>query len=155
MSLMDRLLQDHVKVEGPLETECWLWTGATTGANYGSVWWEGKYISVHRAAFECSNGPIPKGIWVLHKCDNPCCFNPDHLFSGTGQDNAIDMHTKGCGFIPQGERQGQSKLKEAEVLEIRRLLNEGHTQRSLGETYGVSHSIIGRIGKRQAWGWLQ
>lgn len=150
MTLLDRLLKNSVEVEGPLETPCLIWTGANNG--YGVVWWKGKYIATHRAAFECANGPIEKGFWILHKCDNPLCIRDTHLFAGTGRDNAIDMHNKGRGFIPRGELQGQSKLTENEIREIRAFLNTGlYSQQWLADNYGVSRSLIGLIGQRKRW----
>lgn len=76
---------------------CWHWIGAKQDAGYGELWcWEKrKYVGAHRVSWEIHNGPIPKGLSVLHKCDNPSCVNPKHLFLGTQKDNIRDGMKKG------------------------------------------------------------
>lgn len=76
---------------------CWLWTGCVTPKGYGYV---GPKVSsgsrfAHRISWEAANGPVPDGMFVLHRCDNPPCVNPAHLFLGTARDNTEDMVRKG------------------------------------------------------------
>lgn len=79
---------------------CWLWTGAKTEKGYG-VFGIGKETDkAHRIAWRLSYGPIPKCIFVLHKCDTPACVRPEHLFLGTNQDNVNDMIRKGRNSPP-------------------------------------------------------
>lgn len=74
---------------------CWIWTGATVRGGYG-FFWDGKRNGVaHRYSYRLKYGPIPKGKIACHKCDNPKCVNPDHLFIGTYQDNELDKYAKG------------------------------------------------------------
>jgi hypothetical protein len=75
-------------------TECWEWTAAKRGS-YGTIKINGSLESSHRVSWEIHFGAIPKTLCVLHKCDNPICIRPDHLFLGTMQDNAVDMTKKG------------------------------------------------------------
>jgi len=86
--------------------ECWTWTAGSAGApssgvKYGSFWVGGKAknggrsLRANRVAFETVNGPIPPGMCVCHRCDNPRCVRPDHLFLGTSEDNSRDRHAKG------------------------------------------------------------
>ena len=65
---------------------CIEWTGNRTTGGYGSMRWNGPPVPTHRIAWQLEHGSIPDGMWVLHKCDNPPCFNPEHLFLGTHKD---------------------------------------------------------------------
>lgn len=77
---------------------CWIWTGAQGHHGYGRIGiggHDGPTVLAHRVAWELSNGPVPEGLCVLHRCDNPPCVNPDHLFVGTQADNIRDCKEKG------------------------------------------------------------
>jgi hypothetical protein len=76
-------------------TGCWLWTKARGKKGYGQIWIVDKFIRVSRASYEIFVGPIPEGLIVMHKCDNPPCFNPDHLKAGTQKENIRDAVEKG------------------------------------------------------------
>ena len=92
---------------------CWLWTGAKTGGGYGYIRRSGKEkMSAHRASWEMHNGPVPEGLWVLHRCDTPACVRPDHLFVGTRADNMRDAHEKGridLSYVGSAPRPGRRK----------------------------------------------
>ena len=78
------------------KTGCWNWTGSKNGINgYGRITVEGKSYCAHRVSYELFVGIIPNGYNVCHKCDNPVCINPDHLFVGTRSDNMQDASNKG------------------------------------------------------------
>lgn len=84
---------------------CWLWEGTLTNTGYGHINRGGAgagNVLVHRFMWEQANGPVPDGLWVLHRCDVRVCCNPDHLFLGTPLDNMRDMHVKGR-FVPNTE----------------------------------------------------
>lgn len=130
--------------------ECWVWAGPMDKDGYGMFRAFGEQ-RVHRAAWVNFNGPIPKGMQVLHRCDNPPCCNPGHLFLGTGADNMRDKASKGRCNPPYGERTSLAKLTGTQVIIIRTLHAEGWTQRSIAKIFGVGYRAINKIVLRQRW----
>lgn len=145
--------------------ECWTWTAALRGG-YG-VFFDGKKMrQAHQVSWEFTNGYIPDGLFVLHKCDNPPCVNPDHLFLGTQVDNIRDRDNK--GRAPRGENhythvRGESvwtiredacnfaKVSKADVRVIRYQFAHGKPVGELAERFGVVKRTISRIVTRQTW----
>ena len=146
---------------------CTIFYGASVPKGYGVIWYQGRQTYTHRVAYELANGPIPDGMQVCHKCDVSSCINPTHLFLGTQRDNIHDMMRKGRGKYPgalgnlnstrkhpeivQGENNGQAKLSEHLVVEIRRAYSNGKTQVVLAKEYGVGQAQISKIVRRESW----
>ncbi len=128
---------------------CWEWIGPTY-RGYGRLWHRGKTIRAHRASWVIHHGDIPHGMFVCHRCDNPKCVNPDHLFLGTHRDNIDDKVRKGrCARLDRrGEKGGNAKLAVEDVLRIRRKLRP---QKELAVEYGVDPSTISDIQRRKTW----
>jgi hypothetical protein len=123
---------------------CWLWIGAITPFGYGKIYYDGRYKYSHRLSYEMSIGEIDSDNVVCHKCDNPSCVNPDHLFQGTPKQNTKDMIQK--NRHAHGEK--ISKLSESEVIDI---YNSNSTHESLGLMYGVNRATITKIKNGQRW----
>lgn len=139
---------------------CWLWTGATCGGKwpYGKFGPGGRGKSpqqAHRVSWKFANGEIPEGLWVLHKCDNPRCVNPDHLFLGLPLDNSQDMVRKGRSApmrapkpYNDGEKNPFAKLTTEAVLDIR---SSTETQFVMAKKYGVCPATISFVRTRRRW----
>ena len=145
-----------VDVRGP--DDCWEWLAGKTHNGYGMIGKGGRHngmLRAHRVSWELANGPIPDGLCVLHHCDNPGCVNPLHLWIGTNADNQQDMAQKGRANKARGERQGNSKLTEQDVHEIRAMLARDISQTVIAEKYDVARTTIGSINTGTNWGWLK
>lgn len=136
--LKDRFLEKTKKVGGCLE-----WTGAVNQSGYGTIW-NGRADLSHRVAWGLSNGRIPDGLHVLHKCDNRKCVLDSHLFLGTNAENVLDREEKGRGKVPNtaGSKNGQAKLNEGLVKQIRSLRNRGLKQIRIAEKFGLSQQAV-------------
>lgn len=126
---------------------CWIISGCPSRFGYKIH----SRNAAHRWAYYLTFGVIPDGMYVLHKCDNPPCVNPDHLFLGTFQDNMDDMKKKGRKAILCGEFQPGSKLTWDQVCEIRRLRASGVRSIEIGAMFGVHPNIVWRIHARRLW----
>lgn len=133
---------------------CWLWTGHKT-KGYGAISSSSdKYIAAHRFSWILHNGNIPKGLCVLHRCDNPSCVNPDHLFLGTLKDNTQDMVSKGRGHFHLGENHYYSKLKTEDIPFIKLLLENGKTLKVIAGIFNVSQGAIFCIKSGTTWKYI-
>ena len=130
---------------------CWVWIAFREKDGYGRFKFNGKNIPAHRFSWINTYGEIPKGFLVLHKCDNPPCVNPEHLFLGTQKDNIRDMLIKNRDNYSFGEKHGLSKLKDKYIPEIRNLYKDGNTIKYIAGVYEVSLMAIHRIIKGRAW----
>jgi hypothetical protein len=167
------------KVRMGLPDECWEWRASTNSYGYGKFGIVGRVLGAHRIAWELSHGPVPEGQCVLHRCDNPPCCNPAHLFLGTQADNMRDCKAKGRN--PHGERHGshlhperrargersgaytmpdrrvrgeangQSKIEADDVCAILALWHGGMLQGDIGERFGICQQEVSNIVSGKAW----
>jgi hypothetical protein len=137
--LEERFWEKVEKSEG-----CWLWTAAHNGVGYGVIGTGAKNRSrlAHRFSYELANGPIPEKTWVLHKCDNPGCVNPEHLFLGNNTSNVRDMHSKGRGWGGMGPEK---------AYEILWRWASGENRRKIAADCGVSLHVVKDIAQRRSW----
>jgi len=105
----------------------------------------------HRLSYEIANGELESKMCVLHKCDNPPCINPEHLFAGTRADNHTDMVKKNRRVDLRGEERYNSKLKNHEVMDIKIQLMWGVDQRDIAKKYGVNQTLISAIKTGKVW----
>lgn len=148
LSEYERLLK-WTQVGGP--DDCWNWLGSRKSGWHGQ--WRnaaGQIELTHRAAWRLMRGPIPSGMFVLHRCDNPSCMNPTHLFLGSQSDNCKDMWNKGRARPKQlkGEQHGNSKLTAELVRDIRSSKESGS---EIARRLSLSATTICDIRKRRTW----
>ena len=131
--------------------DCWWWTGTKDKAGYGGLGVGAGMVRAHRLSWCLHNGSIPDGIHVLHKCDNPPCVRPDHLFLGTQADNIKDMLKKGRWKPKLGENHPSSKLKVKDVYKIRQLHVDGIKRDEIAERFNIAISTVEGIIYRTRW----
>ena len=131
---------------------CWLWT-AGKSKGYGVFKLRGKIVKAYRHSWELANGPIPKGRWICHHCDNPPCVRPDHLFLGDNKANMRDMWNKGRHppISGPGELAPSSKLTNSDVRTIKEMLKNGVKQSRIAATFNVDPSNISQINRGYSW----
>ena len=156
MPTKERLLE-HIVVNNV--TGCWEWVGCKR-RGYGHTIIGSrkdgtrKTISAHRLSYLIFHGEIPAGMEVCHKCDNPSCINPDHLFAGTRQDNVDDRERKGRNNPPKVEKHAKAKLTEKDVLDIRNKRAAGKSFGKLAKEYGVCKKTIQDAVSGKHWSYL-
>ena len=126
---------------------CWEWIGAKNSEGYGYIW-TGKQTRVHRMSYELFNGDVEQNLVVCHKCDNPSCLNPGHLFLGTKADNNLDRASKSRNRNQNGELNSSSKLTSIEVIEI---YNSNLSYKEIANIYNISRQTVGLIKNKKRW----
>jgi hypothetical protein len=147
---------------------CWEWSGSRWQSGYGVFWVTARRRQrAHRFAWTLTYGAIqPETPFVLHRCDNPLCVRPSHLFVGTHADNVADKITKNRQnaargddhysrkrpeSVARGEQSGRAKLTEDQVRAIRRRVSEGEGQGAVARTFGVCLATVNDIVNRVYW----
>ncbi len=142
----------HVDKSGG-DDACWVWRGAKYWDGYGIFGMRAGHVCrAHRFSWELTRGDIPESLQVLHRCDNPPCVNPAHLFLGTPDDNVRDKMAKGRQSRSQGSKCGKAKLSEADVIEMRRIHASATVNMvEIGERFGVDRSTVSKIVNGHGW----
>lgn len=175
-TLINRFWNKVIKQNG-----CWKWTAMENDFGYGIInsgGRGGRPLRAHRVSWEIHNGNIPKGKHILHKCDNPTCTNPEHLFLGTNYDNVQDMVKKGrtCRgqkhvekmravaargnkngarthpeMVPKGETHFGAIMTNGGVIKMRQMRRAGHRVKDIALFFGISNQQTSFICNRKAW----
>jgi len=137
---------EHVAHLGP----CWVWTGtAHLGFGYGLIHHKGRNQPTHRVSWQLEIGPIPDDLCVLHKCDNPPCVRPSHLFLGTRAENIADKTAK--GRQDKGVQIHFARLNPDKVREARAMFASGSLHREIAERFGVHPATITYLLNGKTW----
>lgn len=150
LSLEEAFWSKVEKTEG-----CWQWTGATS-RGYGRLSYQSETISAHRFSYRLHGGTLTKGMFVCHRCDNPLCMNPDHLFLGTSRDTSTcrgAAHWQNASPEKRrtGARHHASKLSPKKVREMRSLYANGETVKGIAKQYGVDARTTYAVLRGETW----
>ncbi len=115
---------------------CWLWLGPEGRSEYGEVGYKGKKYKAHHLAYNLTHGARPDGLFILHKCDNPKCVNPNHLYAGTHADNMRDRRERG--------RYGDKPMVQTYALQMALRTQATQRVKQLAVERGVSESTVWR-----------
>ncbi len=137
---------------------CWPWAGSVARKRLGYGQLSDKpnktVLKAHRVSYEITYGEIAPGFYICHRCDNPVCVNPAHLYAGTARDNHLDMVARGQHIPPplrQGERSGRARVTNEQARYIRESNRRGV---DLAKEFGVAQTTISAIRNGQNWKWL-
>lgn len=148
MTLTERFWAKVDRSGGP--DACWPWTAGLADKlhPYGAFRVDNDRVSqAHIVAFELANGPVPVGKEVCHRCDQPPCCNPAHLFAGTHHENMLDAHEKGRLKQVRGSAHWAYKIDREQLVQLR---SQGLTQRQIAKVFGVSQAAVSWSLKRIA-----
>ena len=129
---------------------CWIWIGTKAGAGYGALKVNNVMVSAHRLSWTLHFGEeLHRKTFLCHRCDNPLCVNPAHLFKGNAAINMADRDAK--DRQAKGEKVGVSKLTVPQVTEIKKLLSQGVVQKEIAQAFGVSQRNVSVISQGTTW----
>ena len=145
------------------DTGCREWRGAKNENGYGRIWDGERLVYAHRAMWEVEHGPIPLGMSICHKCDNPRCIDLEHLFCATHMENMRDSVVKQRRKNGAAKRRGkpaavrgaQHELAKMTEVQVRAILVDNRPAKDIAVEYGVSVSLVYGIRNGRNWGWLK
>lgn len=146
--IKDRLIENSSIDQ---ETGCWNWNGSLINKGYGQISIKGKNCQPHRISWKVFVGEIPKGMQINHKCHNSKCINPEHLYTGTQQENIRDMDLSNRRSISFGSKCNQSRLNDGLIKIIRDSLSKGSRACDLANEFGVGRTCIANIKHKRTW----
>lgn len=120
-----------------VESGCHEWQSTIHRDGYGKFWHETGQVQAHRMAYQIYKGEVPEGLWVLHKCDNRKCVNPEHLYLGDAKQNVSDMHTRGR-FV------GRTKFGLDLVEKAKAMYAEGRSQQAIADELGINQTTVSK-----------
>lgn len=152
-------IADRVKAATDVQpTGCWNWLGAKDKRGYGFIYYGGRNQRAHRIVYLLGHGDIPVGMYICHRCDNPSCVKPEHLFLGSPAANYWDARRKGrmprlerVPYDTSGENNGQAKLGADDVRRVRILRQNGAQLLAIAERFGISRTQVHNIITRKKW----
>ena len=146
----DRFFDKVIKKPG-----CWAWGGHINEHGYGRMLSSEPrtLILAHRASWVIHCGPIPSGLLVLHRCDNPGCTKPSHLYIGTQSDNMRDRALR--TWRPIGEKHPRTHLKDSDIAKIRKLHREGNPPKDIATVFCITRTAVYDITQRRCWSHIQ
>jgi hypothetical protein len=136
------------------EDECLIFIGSRNYKGYGRMHNRNEQF-MHRFSWFIHNGPIPKGMHVLHHCDNPPCCNPKHLWIGTNKDNSDDKFRKNRFRIVSGENHPSSKISEEQAQKVAAMITDGKTSHEISLELGIARHNIYGIKSKKIWKHLE
>lgn len=145
MTLEEKLRRPN----GSTDEECWV-RGDNRKTRYSNLKHEGRTTGLHKASYQFYVGEVPAGLQVCHTCDNGHCYNPKHLFLGTGQDNMTDKVKK--GRCPRGENHGRAIITESQALAI---LFDPRKAKEIAKELGVGRHVIDTLRRGDSWKYLK
>lgn len=159
LPIPDRVLSPEFQAEFWAKVErgqdCWRWVGHIGKDGYGRtrIGQDRAHYRSHRIAYRIAFDKDPGHLYVCHRCDNPACCNPRHLFLGTAADNNADKHLKGRARAGdhKGAKNGNAKLTEGMARQAIEMIKAGKTNVAIGRELGITHSLISRIRVGRSW----
>jgi hypothetical protein len=144
-------VSDKLAAHTITDAGCWEYQGYKCPMGYGKFRIDKRTYRAHRVSYAYHAGIEPGELLVCHKCDNPCCINPDHLFLGTDKDNARDKAMKGRCAPQNGEHNPRALINKPLVLDIVYRIQAGHTNKRIAESLPISHSQVSMIRLGKSW----